>query len=207
MSRFPFFREISGARVLVVGGGQTALRRAKVLAGFGAEVVCISPEFCEGFSETNVQCIRRRLEIEDVVDQDIVIAASDDHALNAAVVRFAKAQGSEVCAADNPAESTFWFPGVVCKGGMTVGISSDGASPSAVKYVREQVEAAIPENFEAVLESMETARRLAKEMIVQQSKRADILRRIFDHCIHAQLQPDEMALREMIQRLCSTDLD
>ena len=50
MSYFPFFREISGCRVLVAGGGEVALRRAKIFAEFGADVTCIAPEFCEGFS-------------------------------------------------------------------------------------------------------------------------------------------------------------
>lgn len=207
MSRFPFFKEISGARALVVGGGSVALRRARVLADSGAKVTCIAPRFCEGFDELYAERIRRKIEVADVLDRDIVVVATDDHVLNAAIAVMAKSQGSEVSVADDPSASTFLFPATVRRGGMTIGVSSDGASPAATKYVRQQIEAAIPENFEAVLELMEAARSLTKSIISDPKRRSVILSRIFEECLKAEVQPDAEALEGMIRRFHGTELD
>ena len=207
MSCFPFFKEINGKRVLVIGGGEVALRRTSVLIGFGAKVTCIAENFCDGFSGLDAECIRRKLEVADVYDWDIVIAATDDKSLNTAVARLAKAQGAEVNAADDPKLSTFSFPGIVRRGGMTIAISSGGSSPSAVKFVKERIEEAIPDHFECVLQSMEAARRIARRTIPEQKKRAAVLRRVFDFCINSSEQPDEKAMEEMIHAFGSAELD
>ena len=207
MSRFPFFKEIGNRCALVIGGGRVALRRAAALSNFGARVTCIAEDFCEGFSAVNAECVQRSFEVSDVWGWDIVIAATSDRILNASIARLAKEQGSEVSVADDPELSTFLFPGIVRRGGMTVGISSDGASPSAVKYVREKIEAVIPDHFENVLLSMETARRIAKDTIPDQKKRAEVLRKMFDFCLSASHQPCEDAIKDMIRCIGCTDLD
>lgn len=207
MSRFPFFKEIAEQRALIVGGGEVALRRARMLRDFGANVVCIAPEFCEGFSGLDIECIQRRLEVGDVCGWDIVIAATENRGLNASIVKLARAQGSEANTADDPELSTFLFPGIVRRGGITVAVSSNGSSPSATKYVRERIEESIPENFEDVLKSMELARAAVKEMITEQKTRALVLRKIFDLCLQAHVQPDDAAIKDMIRCIQRTELD
>ena len=207
MSRFPFFKELKGTRALVVGGGEVALRRAAALLDCGAKVTCIAEVFCDGFSGLDAECFRRKFEVADAGDWDIVIAATDDKNLNASIARLAKEWGSEVNVADAPELSTFLFPGIVRRGGMTIGISSDGASPSAVKYVRERVEQAIPDHFESVLQSMETARKIVRNEIPQQKKRSEVLRKVFDSCLHAPQQPEKAEIEEMIRRIGCADLD
>lgn len=207
MSLFPFFKEIEGMRALIVGGGEVALRRADALLRSSARVTCIAPEFCEGMTELNAERIRRRIERQDLSGWDIVIAATDDRALNASVAEMAKSQGSEVSVADDPEAGTFLFPGVVRRGGMIIAISSGGASPSASKYVRERIESVIPENFESVLESMEIARRLAKTAVSDQKARADVLRKTFDWCLQSEAQPDEAELMSMIRHFGGAELD
>ena len=207
MSCFPFFKQIDEMRALVVGGGEVALRRAKVLADFGAQVTCVAPEFCEGFSSLKVECIRRGVELTDVAGVQIVVAATDDHGLNASIAAMAKKQGCEVCAADDADAGTFLFPGIIRRGELTVGLVSGGVSPAAVKYVRERIEDAIPDCFEDVLDSMQTARKLVRWMIPEQRERSEILRRIFEFCLNADSQPQEDQMESMIRQIRSMDLD
>ena len=206
MSRFPFFKEIRGLRALIAGGGEVALRRARALADSGAEIVCVAPEFCAGFEALPAVLVRREFEESDLTGCGIVVAATDDRSVNSAVAAMAREQGCEVNVSDCADEGTFQFPAVVRRGGMTVAVSSGGASPAAAKYVRERIEEAIPDHFEAVLATLEMARTLAKAMIPQQKERAHVLRRIFDECLNAQAQPDEKALKDMIRRFCCTEV-
>ena len=194
-------------RALVVGGGEVALRRARTLHESGAEVVCVAPEFCEGFCELSVRRAVRGFEPDDVPDCGIVVAATDDRRVNAAVAELARRQGCEVCVSDDPDAGTFYFPSVIRRGGMTAAVSSGGLSPSAAKYVRNRIEEAIPEGFEDVLEAMERARAAAKEMIPEQKKRAEVLRRVFDECLNARIQPDGQRLEEMIRAFGCAEVD
>lgn len=207
MGRFPFFKEISGERVLVVGGGKVALRRACVLSELGADVRIVSPRFAEGFDKINAACIQRPFMMEDLDGASIVVAATDDGVLNAEIGRVCAERGIEVNVADNPAACTFQFPAMVRRGKLTIGISAEGISPVAVKNVRERIESVLPDRFEEVLDCMEIARKLSREGIPEQNIRAKVLKEIFDHCLNAAELPDEQMIRDMIRRHPSTEID
>lgn len=189
MSRFPFFKEVSGVKVLVVGGGSVALRRANALAQSGADVMCVAPDFCGGFEA--LHCRVRGFQESDLEDAAIVVAATDDHALNGRIAALCRRKGIEVNCADNPQASTFSFPAIIRRGGMTAAVSSDGVSPSASKYIRERIESAIPEDFEEILSKMETARIRVKELEADSEKRTAVLRRIFDALVSGEEMNEE----------------
>lgn len=189
MSRFPFFKEVSGVKVLVVGGGSVALRRANALAQSGADVMCVAPDFCDGFKA--LHCRVRGFQESDLEDAAIVVAATDDHALNGRIAALCRRKGIEVNCADNPQASTFSFPAIIRRGGMTAAVSSDGVSPSASKYIRERIESAIPEDFEEILSKMETARIRVKELEADSEKRSAVLRRIFDALVSGEEMNEE----------------
>jgi siroheme synthase-like protein len=196
MSRFPFFKEVSGVRALVVGGGSVALRRAKALAQSGAEVLCVAPDFCEGFEALN--CIMRGFRESDLEDVCVVVAATDDHALNSRIAALCRDSGIEVNAADNPEASTFSFPAIIRRGGMTAAVSSDGISPSASKYIRERIERVIPEDFDEVLSRMETARIRVKALENDPKRRSAVLRRIFDALMSGE-EMSESLIRQFME--------
>ncbi len=196
MSRFPFFKEVSGVRALVVGGGSVALRRAKALAQSGAEVLCVAPDFCEGFEALN--CIVRGFRESDLEGVCIVVAATDDHALNSRIAALCRDRGIEVNAADNSEASTFSFPAIIRRGGMTAAVSSDGISPSASKYIRERIESVIPEDFDEVLSRMETARIRVKALENDPKRRSAVLRRIFDALMSGE-EMSESRIRQFME--------
>ncbi len=199
MSRFPLLKDLSGKRVLIVGGGEVALRRARILRDFGAEVRIVAPEFIEGFD--GFECIRRKFDPGDVCMSSLVVAATDRSEINARIAEICLQQGIEVNVCDDPAAGSFQFPALVQKGGVTVGISTAGASPVAAKYIREQIEQAIPDNFEEILSCMSAAKAIAKAILPGQKDRAAALRRVFSYCLNAEKMPDEQALARMIAEM------
>ena len=199
MSRFPMLKDITGVRALVVGGGPVALRRAEMLARFGARVCIVAPKIVDEPLNPAVAYVQKKFDADDLRDAQIVVAATDDRGLNAKIAQLCRAQKIEVNAADDSEVSTFHFPAIVQRGGMTVAVSAGDAGPLAAKYVRERIEAALPENFEGVLECMACARSLAKTLIPQQQERAQALREVFIHCLEGEFT-DETALADMFRK-------
>lgn len=91
---------------------------------------------------------RRPFILSDADGMRIVLAATDDPAVNGQVVEAGRAVGALCNRADKKEECDFYFPSIVGRCGVTVGICSGGASPSTTKGVRMQIE--------DVLRSMET---------------------------------------------------
>ena len=133
---FPLFLELEGRPCLVVGGGPVALRKAKALEDCGARVTVVAPEVCgRGFADA------------DVEGMTLVLAATNDRALNRRVADLCRARGIPVNAVDDPANCTFVFPAVLRKGPMTVAVSSGGACPVAAKMVRDKVGRLMADDF------------------------------------------------------------
>ena len=86
MPLFPIFINLEGRRVLIVGGGHVALRKAERLSPYGADIFAVAPEFIPGFAGIpGVTLLERRFEPGDIDGAALVIAATDDPELNAAV--------------------------------------------------------------------------------------------------------------------------
>lgn len=201
MARFPFFREVAGEQALVVGGGAVALRRARTLADFGADVLAVAPAFCEDFEKLSIRCERRAFEMSDLVKSSIVVAATDDRVLNAQIGNECRARGIEVNVADDPSACTFHFPGIVRRGALTVGISTGGASPAVSAFVREHIEETLPDRLEDILACMDKSRSLVRERIGDQKVRSKILKNVFEYCLTAESVPDERTLEDVIRQM------
>ena len=83
MSYFPMFVELKEKKCLIVGGGRIALRKAEALSDFGAEILVEAPEILPEIADVRgVRCRRKAFEDGDVLQQDLVVAATDDAQLN-----------------------------------------------------------------------------------------------------------------------------
>lgn len=197
MNRFPFFKPIEGD-ALIIGGGRVALRKASVLAAYAAKIRVVAPEIGEDFAALDVLCFRRAFEESDLDGAGLVVAASDDHKLNARVAELCAGRGIEVNVVDSAALSTFHFPAILRRGDLTVAVSSGGTSPLAAKYIREKIEEIIPDNFDEILVRMEFARRRAMEQMDSQPRRSEALSKIFARCIENRPLLDEAEIEEIL---------
>ena len=159
MAYFPFFVELSGRSGLIVGGGAVALRKAGKLLPYGPKLTVVAPEILPQLAALpGVQLLARPFQPQDLDGQSFVIAAADDPAVNCLVASLARERGIPVNAADSKEVSTFLFPALVRRGELSVGISTSGASPTAAVWLKDQVEALLPQHLEEILLWLEQLR-------------------------------------------------
>jgi uroporphyrin-III C-methyltransferase/precorrin-2 dehydrogenase/sirohydrochlorin ferrochelatase len=148
---FAAFLDLRGRPGVVVGGGPVAAQKAEALLRSGARLTVVAPELCARLSElTLVGALRheaRRFQPGDLVGAEIVIAATDDPAINESVSNAARSLHIPVNVADDARLSTFIMPSVVDRPPLQIAISTAGASPVLARKLRAMIEALVPFAF------------------------------------------------------------
>ena len=141
---YPVMLSLRGRPVLVVGGGEVALRKIEGLLDEGARVTAIAPEVAPGVEDLArrgaVVLHRRPHRAGDAAGFALVFAATDDRAVNDRVSREAQQAGIWVNVADEPERCTFHLPARVRRGALQVAIASDGGAPFVVRRLRQVLE-------------------------------------------------------------------
>lgn len=157
MAYFPMMVNIEGADVLIVGGGGTAARKARQLVSFGARCHIIASEADDVLDELGCKVERRCYEdgdIERLMPLAMVIAATDDHALNHAIGERCAQLHIPVNIVDAPEQSDFIFASVVRDGDVVCAVASSGKSPLVSQYVKENIEKTWPEGIGEIADEM-----------------------------------------------------
>lgn len=148
MDFLPLFHNLKGRTVLVVGGGEIALRKARLLSEAGAVLRVVAPEvepqLCELIELGGGETLTRRYVASDLSGCVLVIAATDDEPLNAQVSHDAKALGMPVNVVDSPQLCTVIFPAIVDRSPLMIAVSSGGDAPVLARLVRARIETWIP---------------------------------------------------------------
>ncbi len=148
----PLFASVKGRAVLLVGGGEVALRKARLLLEAGARLTLVAPQLHPELAALAAGHVQHAAEFEPahLDGQVLVIAATDDAAVNAAVAREAEARGLWVNVVDDPANSSFIFPSIIDRSPIMVAISSGGQAPVLARLLRERLEALFPQHLGAL---------------------------------------------------------
>ena len=176
MDYLPVFLRVEGKSVVVVGGGEVALRKAQWLLKAGARVRVVAPQL---HAELARYAIDAELTHEaaafcaaHVAEAVAVVAATDDPAVNAAVSAAARARGIPVNVVDDAQLSTFIFPAIIDRSPLIVAVSSAGHAPVLARAVREQIEALLPARLGAVARFMGRHRRRVQRALAAPGRRA-----------------------------------
>lgn len=185
MPYFPLFVDLTGKRVLIVGGGHVALRKLKKLLPYGANIVVVAPELLPEIVQIpNLMLHTRKFLPTDLQPRPaLVIAATNDMKVNGEISRLCQAQNIPVNVVDAPDACSFLFPALVQQGNFSAGISTGGASPTAASYFKEQLQALLPAQLDSILDYLEEQRARLKNQLISPAQRAGILRELLDACI------------------------
>lgn len=138
---YPIMLDLTDVPVLVVGGGRVAQRKVEGLLRARADVTVVAPRIDDGVRALPVRLVERTYEPSDLDHVRLVITATDEAAVNAAVSADATRRGIWVNSADDPANCTFTLPAVARDGEVTVAVATGGASPALASHLRGEIEA------------------------------------------------------------------
>ena len=154
---------------LIVGGGVVATRKAQTMASGGFHLTVIAPVIADKIRELPLVTLRtREFEANDLAGSTrwaIVMACTDNRAVNQQIGELARAANIPVLVADRQAESTVFTPAIIRDGELRVAVSTGGASPGLAKAIRERIVAALGPGWGVTLQRARTERdeRLAQK--------------------------------------------
>jgi uroporphyrin-III C-methyltransferase/precorrin-2 dehydrogenase/sirohydrochlorin ferrochelatase len=154
MRYFPLFADLDGASVLVVGGGEQAAQKVRLLRKTSACITVVaetlSGELRALAEQQAIVLAPRAFEAEDLTGQTLAYVATGNRALDAVVSRMAQARGVPVNVVDAPELSTFITPAIVERAPITVAIGTEGAAPLLAREIKTRLESWLPANFGAL---------------------------------------------------------
>ncbi|GAB5551643.1 MAG: bifunctional precorrin-2 dehydrogenase/sirohydrochlorin ferrochelatase [Saprospiraceae bacterium] len=161
---YPIFLKLDQLEILVVGGGYVAAEklgfiyksspraRITIVADF------IRPEVAEIIAGKSVKVIQRKYRRRDLRGKHIVIAATNKLPVNYKVRAHCATRNIIVNVADDPENCDFYMGGIVTKGNLKLGISTNGKSPTLAKRLRQLFEQIFPAEIDELLENLNTYR-------------------------------------------------
>jgi siroheme synthase-like protein len=140
---FPVGLRVQGQNCLVVGGGAVGTRKVLTLARAGAKVTVVSPTVTEELARCIAACgahwVQATFRAEHLTGVLLVVAATDDEALNAAVVRAAAQHGALACDASSAERSQVVFGALLAQGDVTIAVFTGGRDPAQARRTRDRV--------------------------------------------------------------------
>ena len=148
MDFLPLFHNLKRRPVLVVGGGEVALRKSRLLAEAGAQLRVVAPEVADELCELAGAGVHLRgYQSSDLHEVVLVIAATDDEPLNARISAEAQALCIPVNVVDAPALCSVIFPAIVDRSPLIVAVTSGGDAPVLARLIRAKIETWIPASY------------------------------------------------------------
>ncbi|CCF08373.1 uroporphyrinogen-III C-methyltransferase [Pantoea ananatis] len=184
MDYLPLFADLAGRPVLVVGGGDIAARKIELLRRAGARIQIASRELCPELQalldEQQLEWLATSFEPAQLDKVFLVIAATDDNALNAQVYDEANARHKLVNVVDDQPKCSFIFPSIVDRSPLVVAISSSGTAPVLARMLREKLETLLPSHLGQMAELAGQWRDKVKARFSRMSDRRRYWERIFN---------------------------
>jgi uroporphyrin-III C-methyltransferase/precorrin-2 dehydrogenase/sirohydrochlorin ferrochelatase len=177
---FPVFFDLRGQKVLIVGGGEVALRKISLLERTGASISVVATEAAPGILERaaagQLTVAIREFTASDLDGARLVIVATSRRAVNRWVANLSESRNIPVNVVDDREASRFIVPAIIDRDPVLVAISTGGASPVLARRLRERLEALIPKRLGPLATWLEALRARARRTL----RGADARRRFFE---------------------------
>lgn len=163
VSLFPIFIKLASRPCLLVGAGEVALQKVPSLLGAEAQLRVIAPrvhpEIAILAEEGRIALIRREFKATDLEQTFLVVAATDNPEVNAAVYDEAVRRNILCNSVDDPPHCDFYFGSIVARGDLQIAISTAGESPALAQRLRREIDAQLPADLGAWLRELGEVRR------------------------------------------------
>lgn len=149
---FPVFLDLSEKHILVVGAGKIASRRIGSLIDFAGKITVVAPDIHGDITafagNKNIEIIKRAYDISDLDGADIVIVATTDAKLNNEIGKECKKRGIPVNTSHDKSLCDFYFPGLVRKDNIVIGVTSSGTDHAKARHVTEELRRIMGQMYE-----------------------------------------------------------
>jgi uroporphyrin-III C-methyltransferase / precorrin-2 dehydrogenase / sirohydrochlorin ferrochelatase len=193
MRYFPVFYDLADRTVVVVGGGEEALRKIRLILKTPARIQVVARELhAELVNHPRVEWVAK-IFIPELLDGAALVFSAEPP-LNETVSAAALARGILVNAVDEAEISNFIVPSIVDRDPVVVAIGTEGAAPVLAQNLRAKIDGLLPLNLGAVARRAAGLRHLVAEKIAAGNKRrafwADFF---FGSVAEARKENDEVA--------------
>jgi precorrin-2 dehydrogenase / sirohydrochlorin ferrochelatase len=166
MQLYPVMLNLEKRRVVIIGGGDVALRKTRDLLEAGAHVLVIAPQVHDdihalaGAYGASLEIVQRPYQAGDLAAADLVFSATNNGAVNRAVFEEARQHTVFINSVDDPPNCSFFIPSFIRKGDLILALSTSGKSPALAARLRRELEKHIPEDIELMLAALAEIREL-----------------------------------------------
>jgi uroporphyrin-III C-methyltransferase/precorrin-2 dehydrogenase/sirohydrochlorin ferrochelatase len=209
LNYFPVFFDLAGQRVLIVGGGEVALRKVSLLERTGALITVVAPEIAPELAARaaagTLTLAVREFAPDDLDGARLVIVATSRRAINRWIANLSESRNIPVNVVDDREASRFIVPAVIDRDPVLVAISTGGASPVLARRLRERIEALIPKRIGEFAVWLMALRQATRRKLRDSRER----RRFFEAVVDGPaarrfIDGDSQGARRIAQQLLST---
>jgi precorrin-2 dehydrogenase/sirohydrochlorin ferrochelatase len=184
MLKYPIFLELSGRRVVVIGGGAVAVRKAKSLLAAGARLVVVAERIDNMLTalcrDKNAELIKSRYSKDYLVEAVLAIAATNNHQLNRRIYKDCQELEVLCNVVDEPELCDFFVPAVVKRGDLQIAVSTEGHYPAYAGHIRKKLEKIFTEKHGQFLTELERLRERILKDVAEPAERKVILGELAD---------------------------
>jgi len=136
----PISIDISDQKILIIGGGQNALKKILILKRFGAQVEVIAENIIDEIYATNIICFQKSYERSDLNGYLMLYSCTNNEELDRQIAQDGRKAGVLVNIHDNPALCQFVSPAIYQEGNISVAVSSNAENVYESIRIRNQIQ-------------------------------------------------------------------
>jgi uroporphyrin-III C-methyltransferase/precorrin-2 dehydrogenase/sirohydrochlorin ferrochelatase len=213
VDHLPIFCQLRGRACLLVGGGDVAERKARLLLDAGAQLtvnaLTFIPQFTAWAAEGMLTLVEGEFS-ETLLDECwLAIAATDNDAVNQRVSDAAEARRIFCNVVDAPKEASFIMPSIIDRSPLMVAISSGGTSPVLARLLREKLESLLPQHLGHVAKFAGQLRSRVKRHFATMSERRRFWEKLFvnDRLAQSLANQNMAAVESITEQMLNEPLD
>ncbi len=192
MAKYPIFLELDHRRVVLIGGGSVAIRKAQALLETGARLVVIAERASDVLMDLcarhNVELIRSRYAKQYIGEAVLVVAATNDDDVNRQVYKDCQSLGILCNVVDDPELCDFFVPAVVKRGDLQIAIGTEGNCPAYAGHLRKKLEGIFTEDHGRFLAELEQVRKKVIKEVPDPADRKSLLGELVEEHSFAQFR-------------------
>jgi len=150
---------LNNKKILLLGAGAVALKKASVLARNNIEFQVISKEIDEKMKEYTNLISKKEFHISDIQDFEIIIDATGVKEVSDMLLAFKKTKNILLNVVDKPEICDFYFASLLEYGNLKIAVSSGGASPTITQVIRDKIKEMLPKEIEKLTNQKEQERK------------------------------------------------